>query len=184
MNKWIIRVIYITISIILIFGCNLVSRTPPEMPGELMINQSADLSGNYELKDMGIEEIEDGNLFYRTYEKKAENIGSIITHQISIYSDTETARNKFSFYEERLFTDIWIMPPSSNFEPIVSDDYYVYKCHDTQNDSYSCRVIQQHQNLLIIIFVNINEKNISFSEFDEILESLDSRLPEEEILGY
>lgn len=45
----------------------------------------------------------------------------------------------------------------------------------------SCTLLQLHNNLVILVLVNINTDNISFSEFEEILTKLDTRLPADEV---
>ena len=106
----------------------------------------------------------------------------MISHQITIYPNIEAAKSSVPVWENKSFTSNWSRPKESKFKPSDPEDFYLLKCLPTQiNDrqSQGCRIVQQHKNLVILILVNIDSSNMSFSEMDGVLEKLDSRLPSE-----
>ncbi|MBI9044075.1 MAG: hypothetical protein JEZ06_06295 [Anaerolineaceae bacterium] len=176
MKKYILNRTYITILLFSIIGCNLLSNMQDEFPYELMIGLD-DFSEDFIYGNSGFEELEGAKSFYISYRKKKDEVGSLMSHQITIYSDIDSAKNNIPVWENRLFTNDWFNSKESKFLPSNPEDYYTIRClleKINEEDFLCCRVLQQHKNLVIRIIVNINNKNHSFSEFDEILKKLDA----------
>jgi hypothetical protein len=182
MNK-LLMILTTAILLFTILGCGTISNLQDDFPYDLMIGL-ADLPQNFEYRNSGFEEVEGGKSFYVTYGKKSGETGAVVSHQITIYPDIESAKRSIPTWENQLFTKNWSQPKESLFRPGNPDDFYELKCLPTQineRKSQGCRMLQQHNNLVVLILVNIDSENISYTEFDRILEKLDARLPSETI---
>ncbi|MBI9045735.1 MAG: hypothetical protein JEZ06_14690 [Anaerolineaceae bacterium] len=183
MKTHILKRVFIIVSLFSILGCNLLSNMQDEFPYDLMIGPD-DLSDEFVYNSSGFEEIEDAKSFYIAYEKNTYELGSLISHQITIYSDIETAKKSIPFWESKLFTNDWFFSKENQFMPSDPEDYYTFRCLNSQingQDFQSCTMFQQHENLIIVITVNIDNKIFTVSKFDEIQNRLDTRLPIETI---
>ena len=162
-------------------GCGITSNVQDDFPYDLMIGL-ADLSEDFEYKGSHFPEIEGAKSFYITYGKKSGELGALISHQITIYPDIKSAKDSIPIWENQSFTKNWLQPKESLFIPSDSDDFYAFKCLPTKindRESQGCTSIQQHKNLVVLVIVNIDSENLSFSEFDNVMKKLDSRLPSE-----
>jgi len=179
MNTKSIRLLITAILLISIFGCGILPTASDDFPYDLMIGL-ADLPKGFEYGDSGFPEIEGAKSFYLTYGRETDKLGALIRHQITIYPNIESAQSSFPIWENEWFTNSWSQPKESKFKPSNPEDIHSLKCLPTQIDdrqSQSCRMLQQHKNLVILVLVNIDSENMSFAEFDAVLQRLDSRLP-------
>ena len=179
MNTKALRLIIITISLVSLIGCGIRSNARDDFPYDLMIGL-ADLPKGFQYGDSGFPEIESAKSFYLTYGRDSDKLGALIRHQITIYPDIEAAQRSLPVWENEWFTDSWSQTEESKFRPSDQEDIYSLKCLPAQIDgrqSKSCRMLQQHNNLVILVLVNIDSENMSFAEFDTVLKRLDSRLP-------
>lgn len=83
-----------------------------EFPFDLMVNIT-DLSNQFKYWS-GEYPIVDGAISLKvSYRNKSEKTGTFFTHQISIYTDTESAQLAFPSWENDWFNEHWIHPSNS-----------------------------------------------------------------------
>jgi len=96
---------------------------------------------------------------------------------IAIYPDQARAQNGYLEWEKKWFSvgEKW---PGTEFTPQDSNDEYRYECIQIFLDKsiISCTFLQKHNELVVLILVNIDGKEITFSQFNEVLRVLDERL--------
>lgn len=96
---------------------------------------------------------------------------------IAIYPDQAQAQNGYLEWEKEWFSvgEKW---PGTEFIPQDSNDEYRYKCIQIFLDKsiVSCTFLQKHNELVVLILVNIDGKTLNLSQFNEILRVLDERL--------
>jgi len=96
---------------------------------------------------------------------------------IAIYPDQERAQNAYLELEEKWFSvgEKW---PGTEFTPLDSNDKYRYECIQIFLDKsiISCRFLQKHNELVVLILVNIDDQAITISQFNKVLRVLDDRL--------
>lgn len=167
----------------LIIGCSVSTYNTKGFPDELMIGIH-DLPKNFNISDSSFPEIEGGYSCEIKYENTLGGVGALIMHQITIYPDSKTSSENFSKWEKKWLNEKWVKAPETTFVPKNSSDLFRLACLQvTINDlpSKSCRFIQLHNNLIILVLTNIQPDNLNFQQFDEILKKIDNRLPGDEI---
>ena len=172
----------IVVLLIFILGCLSSTSFAPKFPYGLMISLF-DLPKGFEHTDGEFPDIEGGISHFVKYAKNNE-LGNVISHQITIYPSSEWAKGKYPDWVNQWTTDSWIEISDIKFVPKDSADTFTLKCLDLRVDNSpmkSCRFIQLHKNLIVLILVNFGTNTISYTEFEEVLVKLDQRLPSEEI---
>lgn len=178
-------IIVLLVLLLLSTGCN--TNPPPdgasEFPFDLMVNIN-DLSNQFELSSNEFPIINGAFSLNETYRNRSNKTGAVFTHQITIYPDSKSANAAYSSWKTEWFNEHWITPKDSIFRPKKIEDSYQLRCMDVIIDelpSRSCRLLQVHNNLIILILTNTNSENIDFPSFEDILSRLDARLPEGDI---
>ncbi len=96
---------------------------------------------------------------------------------IAIYPDQVGAQNGYLEWEKKWFSvgEKW---PGTEFTPQDPNDEYRYECVQIFLDKsiISCTFLQKHNELVVLILINIDDQAITFSQFNEILRVLDERL--------
>ena len=152
-------------------------------PFDLMIGID-DLSYDYRFNSGDYPKVEGAISYIAIYGRTSKELATSILHQLTIYPDSELAARDFSTWEDKWFTNDWIPIEESRFKPNNLEDLYLLKCLPAGSESWgqSCRFLQLHGNLIILVGTTINEEsNLSFAEFDEVLRKLDARLPTENV---
>ncbi len=161
-------------------GCSIAINSPPEFPYNLMLSIDEvpfgwnRLGGNFPVEPGAI--ISHATSF-SPYEKPPFGIN--ISHTITIYPDIDTATEMYPEWEQRYFTQAWQSVQDSNFSPANLDDVFRFEYWDVQIEEApvrSYRYLQQHGNLIILILTNVDNKNLTFPQFEEILSKLDAKL--------
>jgi hypothetical protein len=79
----------------------------------------------------------DGAFSYRVkYVNKNNETGAIISHQITFYSDSNTASENYSTWESKWFDEGWISPSESIYKPQNLADRYQMGCTDGKSMIY------------------------------------------------
>jgi len=165
-----------------ISGCVIEPMAPSDFPYELML-QPSDLPQGFVRTGGTFPETPGAFVHIVGYAIDPDQIGVGISHQVAIYPDLESAKTAFSIREDEVFTDVWL-EPSNTYIPLNTDDRSALKCMDVQVDdkiSQSCRFLQQHNNLVVLVLANIDSEAIDFQQFLDMLQKLDSRLPSESV---
>lgn len=159
------RFLLIILLISLLFsGCAVSQQQAIKFPFELMLG-IPDLSLQFEHTYSNLQEIEGGVSYEIKYAKVDYFPGSIVDHQISIYQDPQTASENYFIMEKEYFNDAWVKSSELFFSPHAKDDIFRMGCMDLTFDGVptkSCQLLQLHNNLVIMVIANINEKNIDF----------------------
>jgi hypothetical protein len=125
--------------------------------------------------------------YYYTFRKSPEDNypAYYVFHQISVYENNDSAINAFSDWEFFEFSSVDKETEKLHFQPKDSNDKYILRCQVTENvtevDAF-CLYLQQHENLIIFASTAISNNNITYEEFDQLLEKLDELLPSEGVL--
>ena len=163
---------------IFISGCTIEPMAPLDFPYELML-QSSDLPQGL-VRTGGSFPEEEGTFTHIVgYSTSPDRVGKGISHQIRVYPDTDIAYNSFPDWVNIWPSDVW-SEPDTIYVPQNPNNQYSLRCMDVKingEPSTSCIYIQQHNNLVIIILANIDSELITYQQFMDMLESLDSRLP-------
>ena len=100
-----------------------------------------------------------------------------LSETISIYPNEEQIKQDYLQLEKKWFSvgKEW---PGAEFIPLDSKDEYRYACLQIFSDKsiVSCRFLQKHNNIDVIILVNFDGRLMTMSQFNEILKVLDKRL--------
>jgi len=176
------RAIYneIVILVVILFFTGCTTTPPPkgveDFPYGLMVN-IFDLSTQY--KKTGSEfPVIDGAFAYSISYRNKKN--ALFTHQIAIYRDSKSASDAYSLWESQWFNKNWTHPSDLTYNPKNNSDLYQLKCMDVKMNELptrSCRMLQLHKNLIILVLTNINSESIDFTTFEDVLTKLDARLP-------
>jgi hypothetical protein len=96
---------------------------------------------------------------------------------IVLYPDQARSQNAYLEWEKEWFSvgEKW---PGTEFAPLDSNDEYRYECTQISLDKsvISCVFLQKHNELVVLILVNIDDKAMTFSQLNEVLRVLDERL--------
>jgi hypothetical protein len=170
---------FLVLSLIVLAGCDLQPIAPSDFPYELML-QPSDLPPGFIRTGGSFPQVEDGYSHLVGFSSNPEEIATGIGHQITIYPDFDASKAHFSDWEKEWFTPAW-HEPSATFSPLDSDDKFRLACMDVQfngKPSRSCTYLQQHNNLIILVYGNMDDKVFTYDQFIEMLGRLDARLPE------
>jgi hypothetical protein len=100
-----------------------------------------------------------------------------LSQVIYIYPDEEQTQLAYSEQEKKWFSEgrEW---PGAEFTPLDTNDKYRYVCLQIFFDKsiVSCRFLQKHNNIVVLILVNVDGKSMTLMQFNEILKVLDKRL--------
>ena len=172
------------ILLMLMSGCGVMEKELNAFPYEYMIGLN-DLPDDFKYRDSAFPTVEGAKSFSIIYGRTSEELGTGILHQVAIYPDMEIALKSNSFWQEEAFTNAYVPNMESTFRPTDSEDNYYLKCMPTTIngvEGQSCSFLQFHNNLVILIYVGINdERSMSMEEFDMVLQKLDARLPTENV---
>lgn len=125
-------------------------------------------------EDWGVNGLESYSVNYGATNKDFIGFGETITK----YPDQEQAQNGYLERKEKWF-DVGEEWPGTEFTPTNQNDEYQYKCLKIPMSTFfSCRFLQRHNEIVVLILVNIDDKEeaITISQFNEILKALDERL--------
>jgi hypothetical protein len=94
---------------------------------------------------------------------------------IVIHSDQIRAQKAYLEWEKKWFsvTKKWA---GTEFNPLVPNDEYRYECLQIFSDIVSCRFLQKHNELVVLILVNVDDKAMTLGQFNGVLRALDERL--------
>jgi len=182
MKKFLVSTLIVA-SLISIFGCSSLTAIAPKFPYDLMIGLY-DLPKGFEHVNGEFPEVEGGASHFVTYSKNKNEFGELVSHQITIYPSSEIAKDKYPDWIDQWTISSWIETSEIKFTPKDTADTFTLKCLDgivNNSPMKSCRFIQLHKNLIVLILVNFGANTISYTEFEEVLVKLDQRLPSEEI---
>jgi hypothetical protein len=171
------------LSVIMLAGCSIQPMAPSDFPYELML-QPSDLPAGFTRTGGSFPQVEDGYSHLVGFSSNPDEIGTGIGHQITIYPNIDAAKGYFSDWEKEWFTPAWY-EPSIMFTPLDNDDKFRLACMDMQINSRSsknCTYLQQHNNLIVLVYSNIGDKVLNYDQFMETLKKLDARLPEKDKL--
>ena len=100
-----------------------------------------------------------------------------LNQTIQLYTSIAAAQNEYSNQEKEWFstTKKW---EGADFSPLSSEDEYRYECVQIFMDRsiVSCRFLQRHNQIVVLILVNVDGELITFTQLNEILRTLDERL--------
>jgi hypothetical protein len=171
------------LSLIVLAGCIIQPMAPSDFPYELML-QPSDLPTGFTRTGGSFPQVEGGYSHLVGFSSNPAEIGTGIGHQITIYPDLNSAKEYFTDWEKEWFTPAW-HEPATTFTPLNADDKFRLACMEVQIDgrsSRSCTYLQQHNNLIVLVYGNINDKVLNYDQFIEMLRRLDSRLPNKDNL--
>ena len=94
-----------------------------------------------------------------------------------MYAHEEQAQLGYSEQEKEWFSEgkEWT---GAEFSPLDSNDKYRYVCLQIFFDKsiLSCSFLQKHNNIVMLILVNFDERLMTMSQFNDVLKVLDKRL--------
>ena len=100
-----------------------------------------------------------------------------LNQTIQLYTSLSMAQDEYSNQEKEWFstTEKW---EGTEFSPLDSEDDFKYECVQIFMDKsiVSCSFLQRHNEIVVIILVNVDGELITFAQLNEILRVLDERL--------
>jgi hypothetical protein len=109
-----------------------------------------------------------------------ENHSINISDNLYVYSDEPSAESAYRQMEPAEFpVSDWKRPPEATFVPGDSRDQFRFVCLDflvNGSPVLACTSLQQHRNLISLIYVNIDGQGITLTQFEQILKLRDQRL--------
>lgn len=100
-----------------------------------------------------------------------------LNQTIQLYASISAAQDEYSSQEKEWFstTKKW---EGTEFTPVNSKDDYRYECVQIFMDKsiVSCGFLQRHNEIVVIILINVDGELITFAQLNEILRVLDERL--------
>lgn len=127
----------------------------------------------YSEKSWGVEF--GGSGYTVIYELKADT-SIFLSNTIAIYLNEEKSKLAYQQWEELWFksTQPW---PEATYSPQNQNDDYRFECLKFPDDPIlSCSYIQRHENIIGFAQINLDNKNLTFTELNDILSILDKRL--------
>jgi hypothetical protein len=106
----------------------------------------------------------------------AANTSMFLSNTIAIYSNEEKSKLAYQQWEDLWFnsTQPW---PEATYSPQDQKDDYRFECLQFPEDPIlSCSYIQRHNNIIGFVKINLDNKSLTFTELNEILNILDKRL--------
>lgn len=164
-----------------LISCQFGDTRSKDYPYELLL-EASDLPSGYVYSDSDFPDIDGGKSIEVLFKRNTGELGTSIIHQIYIYPDTSSAIDAYVSLEEKLFFDEWAKNDDLDYQPTDRKDKVNISCIPlsvSDRVSKQCILLQQHNNTVFKISVSINEMNITFSEFDEILQTADGKLSNE-----
>lgn len=172
--------ILVLISMFFLSGCSTLNTQGRSFPFEIML-QLTDLPASYEHLDSGLSDVENGTACKVSFKNKNNFIGSSISHVVAIFKEDTSAEKYFNSLVDNYLTNAYL-PEGLTFIPVDSTDIYQLGCVDVSIDNVpteTCKLIQLHDDYVVQVTTNINEMNLEMSDFNKLLQVLDSRLPGE-----
>ena len=111
------------------------------------------------------------------YELEADT-SIFLSNTIAIYLNEEKSKIAYQQWEDLWFksTQPW---PEATYSPQNQKDDYRFECLQFPDDPVlSCSYLQRHNNIIGFVKVNLDDKNLTFAQFNNILGVLDKRLNE------
>jgi hypothetical protein len=101
-----------------------------------------------------------------------------IQQQLTVFMTAQSAKSAYEQWDAKWFpTTNWLTPPGAQFAPRDPDDQYHYACLFVAGASLTaCRYLQRHVNLVSLVIANIDGQSMTFSQFGQIIDGIDSRL--------
>lgn len=118
-----------------------------------------------------------GSGYTVTYELKT-NASIFLSNTIAIYLNEEKSKLAYQQWEDLWFksTQPW---PEATYLPQDKNDDYRFECLSFPDDPIlSCSYIQRHTNIINFAHINLDNKNLTFIELNDILGILDKRVNE------
>lgn len=162
----------------LLSGCASNNTQGSSFPFEIML-QLTDLPAHYERLDSSLSNVDNGTVCEVSLKNKNSFTGSYIIHLVAIFKDDASAEKYYQSLADHYLRGAYL-PEGLSFIPSDPTDIYKLGCIDGSIDDVpteSCGLIQLHNNYAIEVTTNINEMNLNMSDFNQILQILDSRLP-------
>lgn len=165
--------------IIILIGCTKAPQGSEYFPDEVLLSID-DLPDSFDFLGIKAPEVDNGICYEIAYKNVNGFIGSHIYHNVAVFQSNEDAKNYYLSIQTIEFSMEKYIPSGLTFLPSDPSDIFKMGCFDVAiNDvkTASCTLLQLHNNMVIEVFTNINQKNMDLETFNNILESLDSRLP-------
>jgi hypothetical protein len=103
-----------------------------------------------------------------------------MSHELTIYSSDELAKNAYSSWESKWFpTEEWKTPDNISINSPTAEDLFRLGCDMFTIDNkpiQSCTYLHQHERMISLVIFNIDNESISSSQAEEILKTLDDRM--------
>ncbi len=100
-----------------------------------------------------------------------------LNQTLQLHTSLSAAQNEYLNQEKEWFstTKKW---EGAEFSPLSAEDEYRYECVQIFMDRsiVSCSFLQRHNEIVVIILVNVDGELITFAQLNEILRVLDERL--------
>ena len=177
------KILFFLLILSFISACVFQPFSVPDFPYDLML-QSADLPAGFEHVNGEFPQVPGGFSHLVAYSDDPGTVGKGMSHQLTIYPDIDTAEASFANWEREWFTNSWTTP-SITYTPLDNTDQFELKCMDVQINAYlaqSCTFLQQHNNLIVLVLVNVDNTSINWDQFMETLQKLDERLPAHDVI--
>lgn len=119
-----------------------------------------------------------GSGYTATYELEADS-HIFLSNTVAIYLNEEKSKLAYQQWEDLWFksTQPW---PEATYSPLNQTDDYRFECLKLP-DYYvlSCSYLQRHDNKISFLQINLDNKDLTFTQLNSIVGVLDKRLSED-----
>lgn len=175
LKKWTITGIY-TVLLMMFTSCQAEPIKPASLRLERYAVTATDFPDGWKFVGEDWSSGTDTERYSVSYGAPAKD-GIGLNQTLQLYTSLSAAQNEYLNQEKEWFstTKKW---EGAEFAPLNSDDDYRYECVQIFMDKsiVSCSFLQRHNEIVVIILVNVDGKLIAFSQLNEILRVLDERL--------
>lgn len=172
----------------LLNSCSIINREP-----DYLLIKLSDLPDGWTTSWQGCDDEQDNttctihHLGPFDINKHADNNSLMFVKQHAyIYQSENQAQENYHVLEKDFFySDYWIHPENTTFSPRSSKDLYRLACKNfMQRDTpesdpipvTNCRYMHQHKNILVFVYVTFDGEDLTFTEFERLLDRTDKRL--------
>jgi len=173
MKRDTIIILIILIMVLSIVSCQTEGLSPLQSQLTQYSLKIEDLPNGWQFSDKSWEADFGGAGYTVNYEL---NTNIFISNTVDIYLNTDKSKLAYQQWEDLWFksTQPW---PEATYLPRDQKDDYRFECLRFPEDPIlSCSYLQRHNNVTSFLKINLDNKNLTFTELNDILGILDKRL--------
>lgn len=178
-----IRLVLILVSFCILAGCSLPTRAFREAEDRIfaVMLQPSDLPQGWQADFGSIRDEEDVIARSRGfYDPGLERYSVLVSHQVSVYTSEQAARDAYPRLESRWFPTVnWVEPSDLSYQSATADQFSL-RCIAvtiTGVPAHSCRAVEQYGDMSSVLLANVFEDRwFTRDDLEHLLQVIDQRL--------